>query len=452
VWSTAERMRRLVRALPMVNTMTFAVWALLVGVLSIAMALTGTLLRRLPMSPAMFYLAAGVGLGPVGLGLLSPDPVADAGVLEHVTEVAVLISLFSVGLKLGPPRRGRRWSITLRLAFGSMLVTVAVLAVAAVLVLGLDPAAAVLLGALLAPTDPVLASDVQLESRDDRDRLRFSLTGEGGLNDGTAFPFVMLGLGLLGRHELGTAGWRWIAVDVLWAIAGGVVVGAALGTAVGKLVVHLRTRHQEAVGLDEFLALGLIAVASGAALLLHAYGFLAVFAAGVALRRATDRSRRGAAEDAASVAEEEAATHSARAGDVLTTAVGSFNAQLERFAELAVVLALGAMLPFVRLDGSVVLFLAVLFLVARPLAVILGLAGVAVPLRERALISWFGIRGIGSVYYLMYAIDHGLPDGLPQRLTEIALAAVAVSIVVHGVSVSPLMGLHASSNERAAAR
>lgn len=433
--------------------MTFAVWALILGVLAIAMALSGTLLKRLPLSPAMFYLAVGVGLGPVGLGMLTPDPSAHAGVLEHVTEAAVLISLFSVGLKLGAPRRGTRWDLTVRLASGAMVVTVALIAALAVLVLELEMGAAVLLGAVLAPTDPVLASDVQLEDRDDRDHLRFSLTGEGGLNDGAAFPLVMLGLGLLGRHELGTLGWRWVAVDVVWAIGGGLLVGAALGTLVGKVVVHLRTRFGEAVGLDEFVALGLIAVAAGAALLLRAYGFLAVFAAGMALRQVGDASRvrrASAPSRAPRVPDEEVATHSAHAGDVLTTAVGSFNEQLERFAELAVVVALGAMLPFARLDARVALFLALLFLAVRPLAVTVGMLGFPVPRRERALISWFGIRGIGTVYYLTYAIDHGIAPETAGALTGIALTVVAVSIVIHGISVTPLMSLHASRSPRRA--
>jgi NhaP-type Na+/H+ or K+/H+ antiporter len=204
--------------------------------------------------------------------------------------VAVLISLFSVGLKLGLPLSSRDWLLPVRLAFVSMALTVALIAVVGVLGLGLAPGAAILLGAILAPTDPVLATAVQVESSGDRDRLRFSLTGEGGLNDGTAFPFVMLGLGLLGLHDLGTAGWRWLAVDVVWATAGGLLIGSALGALIGRLVVYLRTRHQESVGLDEFLALGLIALAYGVAVVGHAYGFLSVFAAGLALRRVKEQS------------------------------------------------------------------------------------------------------------------------------------------------------------------
>jgi sodium/hydrogen antiporter len=123
----------------------------------------------------------------------------------------------------------------------------------------------------------------------DRDRLRLRLTGEGGLNDGAAFPFVMLGLGLLGLHDLGTGSWRWVAIDVLWATAGGLLIGGASGTLVGRLVVYLRSRHKESIGLDEFLALGLIALAYGLAVLSHTYGFLAVLAAGVALQRVRER-------------------------------------------------------------------------------------------------------------------------------------------------------------------
>jgi NhaP-type Na+/H+ or K+/H+ antiporter len=166
-----------------------------------------------------------------------------------------------------------------------MTLTVGMITLVGAFLLHLPWGAAILLGAILAPTDPVLASDVQVATPGDRDRLRFSLTGEAGLNDGTAFPFVMLGLGLLGLHPLGACGWRWLAVDVGWAVLGGLAVGGVLGTLVGRLVLYLRRAHQEAVGRDDFLVLGLITLSYGSALLLHTYGFLAVFAAALALRR-----------------------------------------------------------------------------------------------------------------------------------------------------------------------
>ncbi len=431
--------------------MTFAIWALIVGGLLIAMVLAGTLLKRLPLSTAMLYLAAGVALGPAGWAYLTPDPLVHAGLLERVTEVAVLISLFSVGLKLGLPLSHRHWLLPLRLAFVSMALTVALIALAGVFMLGLPIGGAILLGAILAPTDPVLASDVQVESSGDRDRLRFSLTGEGGLNDGAAFPFVMLGLGLLGLHDLGVGGWRWLVVDVVWATLGGLLIGGILGTLIGRLVVYLRTRHQESVGLDEFLALGLIALAYGFAVLAHAYGFLAVLAAGIALQRVREQSGRRHRTAASPIAQVMApaseqpaahATHADHASAYMMQAVQGFNEQIERIAELAVVLVLGAMLPLVQLPASTVGFLVLLFLAIRPVSVWLGLMGAELARDQRLMIAWFGIRGIGSIYYLMYAIQHGLPTPLAEQIVAITLAAVTVSILLHGISVQPMMNLY----------
>ncbi len=431
--------------------MSFAFWALIIGVLLILMVLSGTLLKRLPLSTAMLYLAAGFALGPAGWAVLTPHPLDHAGLLERVAEVAVRISLFSVGLKLGLPLSNRHWLLPLRLAFVSMTLTVALIAAVGVLGLGLPLGAAILLGAILAPTDPVLASDVQVESSGDRDRLRFSLTGEGGLNDGAAFPFVMLGLGLLGLHDLGAGGWRWLAVDVVWATVGGLLIGGALGALIGRLVVYLRTRHRESVGLDEFLALGLIALAYGVAVLCHAYGFLAVFAAGIALQRVKEQSGMvhvpvaGTAGQANGQAEEKTAghaTHDDHASAYMMQAVRGFNEQMERIGEFAVVLVMGALLPFTNLPVSVIVFLALLFLVIRPVSVWLGLLGAPVSRDQRIMMAWFGIRGIGSIYYLMYAVHHGLPRPLAEQITAITLAAVTASILLHGVSVRPMMHLY----------
>ena len=210
--------------------------------------------------------------------------------LSILTEVAVIVSLFTAGLQLRLPINRAEWGVALRLATVAMVLTVALITAIAFFVLGLPLGVAVILGAILAPTDPVLASDVQLKRATDTDQLRFVLTGEAGLNDGTAFPFVMLGLGLLGAHDIGAGGWRWWLVDVLWAVPAGLTIGAALGSIVGKIVLYLRQHHREAVGLDNFLAVGLIGLSYGTALYASSYGFLAVFAAGVALRR-VERTR-----------------------------------------------------------------------------------------------------------------------------------------------------------------
>ena len=425
--------------------MSFAIWALIIGILLITMALSGTLLKRLPVSTGMLYLAVGYGLGPAGWGLIALHPLADAATLERLAEVTVLISLFATGLKLSLPLSHRHWRLPVRLAFGSMALTMALIAAVGLFGFGLSLGAAVLLGAILAPTDPVLASEVQVEGMHDHDRLRFSLTGEGSLNDGTAFPFVMLGLGLLGLHDLGTAGWRWFAIDFCWAIAGGLLIGGALGALLGKLVVYLRTRHQEAVGLDEFLALGLIALTYGVAQLSHTYGFLAVFAAGLALQRVKEQPAAnrlplvGVLGFRNRHAHKEFATDTAHASAYLTQAVQGFNEQLERVAELSIVLVVGALLPTTQVPLGAGWFLPLLFLVLRPVSVELGLLGSLVACHQRILMAWFGIRGIGSIYYLMYAINHGLPRSLAEGFIAITLTTVAVSIVLHGLSVTPLM-------------
>jgi len=425
--------------------MAFTLWCILLGVLLIVMTMGGSFIARLPLSAAMLYLAVGYGIGPAGLGLVTLDSLQDAALLERLTEIAVLISLFSVGFRLELPLSDARWRIPIRLASVSMWITMAAIAALGVLALDLSWGAAVLLAAILAPTDPVLASDVQVANPGDRDRLRFGLTGEGGLNDGTAFPFVMLGLGLLALHDLGAGWWRWFALDVVWAIAGGLAIGSVLSMLVGRAVLHLRTRHREPLGTDEFIAFGLIALTSGIAVLCHTNGFLAVFAAGVALRRIDARPAAHMNVTLSLDAPTTMPMHdpdTERPADApahMMLGVQRFNSQLERFAEVGIVLTLGTLLVAVELRRDMLWFVPVLFLIIRPFAVYVGLIGTNVPRRARALTAWFGIRGIGSIYYLMYAITHGIEPALAKQLLSITAAVVVTSIVAHGISVTPLM-------------
>lgn len=421
------------------------VWFVVTGLLFIGMALSGSAISRWPVTTAMLYLAVGVLLGPHVAGLLHLDVGTDAGALERVSELAVIVSLFTAGLKLRIPVLDRRWLIAVRLAVASMAITVALVATAVVVVLGLPWGVGIIVGAILAPTDPVLASDVQVEHPFDQNRLRFALTGEASLNDGTAFPFLMLGLGLLGLHDLGSGFWRWVAIDVLWATAAGLGVGAALGTAVGKLVLYLRRTHREAVGLDDFLALGLIALAYGIAIACHAYGFLAVFAAGLALRgverQASVRTRQSPAEltERAGLSEEEAAVHPDKAPAYMAQAVLAFNEQLERIGEVAIVVVVGALLSPALLTWRALWLIPVLFVIIRPLSVVIGLAGAGVTRQEMVLSGWFGVRGVGSVFYLAYALVHGLPAPFRDDVVNLTLAVIAASVLMHGVTVTPLM-------------
>jgi NhaP-type Na+/H+ or K+/H+ antiporter len=431
--------------------MEYAIWAVLVGMLLVLMALSGTVLARLPLSTAMLYMVVGLAVSPLGLGLLDVDPRVQTNLLERLTEAILLVSLFVSGLKLSPGLRDWRWLPPLRLALTSMLVTVAGIAAVAHFLIGLPLGASVLLGAILAPTDPVLASDVQVHRPGDRDELRFALTGEGGLNDGTAYPFAMLGLGLMGLHELGDWGREWVLGDLLWASVAGLAAGALLGLAIGKLVLFLRREHKEAVGLDDFLALGLIALSYGTAVLLQGNGFLAVFAAGVALRQ-LEQSERPTGTSEAVVAQAAVATNQSlaeaaavdrrHAPAYMAQAVLAFIEHIERIGELAIVIVIGAVLAAVKWHHAVWWFVPLLLLVIRPVSVAVGLLGGTVSRERRWLIGWFGIRGIGSMYYLVFALNRGIDGQLADQLVALTLSVVVTSIVVHGISVTPLMALY----------
>jgi NhaP-type Na+/H+ or K+/H+ antiporter len=453
--------------------MDIASWSAVVGLLLLVMALGDSLLSRLPLSTSMLYLAVGVAISPLWLGWTRASLASDTKMLEHIAEVVVLLSLFGSGMKMSLGLHDGRWLLPVRLAVVSMIATVALIAAAGVAWLGLSLGAAILLGGMLAPTDPVLASDVQLAHPADRDRLRFSLTGEAGLNDGTAFPFVLLGLGLLGLHDLGGSLWRWFAIDVLWGVGGGIAMGTLLGTLVGELVLYLRRTHREAVGLDNFLALGLIGLTYGVASIAGGYGFLAVFAAGVALRRVEQResaaagagvptsektaeTRRRRSADVAAKAHadpdashaEQAATHARHAPAFMAHAMLSFNEQIERIGEVAAVVAIGMLLWALEWHSVSWLFVALLVLVIRPMSVAVGLVGSRTSAPQRGLIGWFGVRGVGSLYYLAYAMSHGLPKDLAAQMAALVLAVVVVSIVVHGVSVTPLMSFYERRKSR----
>ena len=423
----------------------FTLGCVIFGLLLIAKTLGGSFINRLPLSAAMIYLGVGIAIGPIGIGLVRLDALDNRVLLERLTEVAVLISLFTAGMKLELPLNNPRWRIPVQLATLSMIVTVAAITAIGMYGLGLSLGAAVLLGAILAPTDPVLASDVQVANPKDRDRLRFGLSGEGGLNDGTAFPFIMLGLGLLGVHELGEGGWRWWTVDVLWAVTGGLGLGYLLGALVGRTIIYLRMRHREALGSDEFIALGLIALTYGVALLCQTYGFLAVFAAGLALRRIDDSKASNpvtppeTAKAASGLSPEDQAASGAEAPANMMNAVQRFNSQLESFVEVGIVLVVGVLLATIEFQRDMLWFVPVLFLLIRPLAVYIGLLGTHVKGSQRNLMGWFGIRGIGSLYYLLYAINHNIQPALAERLLSITLAVVVASVVAHGISVTPLM-------------
>ena len=423
------------------SVLTSAHWFLLVGWLLLVMGLTSATLKRLPVTPAIIYLAVGLLLGPTVLNVFHFNPLKQAALLQLLTEVAVLISLFSAGIKMPVPFSLARWRTPMLLATVSVAITVGLVAAFAYYLLDLPLGAGVLLGAILAPTDPVLATDVQIRHPEDHDQLRFTLTCEAGMNDGSAFPFVMLGLGLLGLHEIGAYGLPWVLVDVLWATIAGVVIGIASGVALAHLSWKLRGASPRSDLIYDFLGLGLIGVVYGLSVIAHAWGFLAVFFAAVALRQTELKFTKTQlpvvpVPDVIMPPPECAANETP-----LNVSEGSlvFKEHLERLSEVLLILLIGGMLFIDSWNWRAIALALFLFLVARPISVLISLWSTRAVWRMRGMVAWFGVRGIGSLYYLMYAVTHGLPEKLAVELIQFTLIVVTLSILAHGISVKPLM-------------
>jgi sodium/hydrogen antiporter len=337
------------------NVEPVTAWSLVIGFVFLLAALGRGPMRQWPVSMPAIYLLTGALIGPWGTGLLNIQLMSQVKIIETITEVAVLISLLSAGLQLKP--RWRHWRrAPLPLATVTMLITIACVAALGTFVLGLPLGAAVLLGAILAPTDPVLAKDVQVKHHDDTDKLRYALTGEAGLNDGAAFPFVMLGLGLLGHHQIGEFGWRWVSVDLLWATMAGLTIGWFNGYLLSRSVAWIKSVKESAAVSEEALTLGLIGLSYGAALLINAYGFLAVFAAGVAMRRYAEQSSEEPESDA------------------LMYTVTEVNELFGRIIEVSVVILVGALATSHWTMATDWWIAAIIFFVIRPLGVVVALA------------------------------------------------------------------------------
>lgn len=409
------------------------------GVLGLA-----ALLHRFEDYPFSFPILA-LTLGYVAfalpLGLTPPDPQEHGAFAVHLTEIGVIISLMGVGLKIDRLPHWRTWSSTWRMLGICMPLTIAGVAVMGWSMLGLTPAAAVLLGAALAPTDPVLASDVQVgepdaEVPDDsnpagreeasqeddpiekEDELRFALTSEAGLNDSLAFPFTYLALLMLAEGAA-PANWlgEWLLVDVAYRIVVGIAAGVALGLGLARILLRLpvdseREKMKAGVG-----ALAGTLLLYGVTECLGGYGFLAVFIGGLTIkhRQSTQQSHKS---------------------------LHTFAEQSEQLLMTGILIALGGAVAgglLAPLTWEAALLGVLLVFVVRPVAGLVGLLGEErLSGLDRVITSFFGIRGIGCLYYLAYGLQEG--SFLEEDLLWATCAfTVALSVCVHGVMAAPVI-------------
>ena len=379
-------------------------------------------LRRLPLSLAMICVGLGAGIFSFDILSFNPDPRTWDTVTERLTELVVIISLMGAGLKLDRPVSLKGWGPTWRLLAIAMPLTIAATAWLGVTGLGFSLAMALLLGAAMAPTDPVLASDVQTgpPKSGEENEVRFNLTAEAGLNDALAFPFVNLAI-LVSLS--GAAVWagqglgEWLAIAVGWKLLAGGVMGWAVGKAMGWLFFHAHKRGLSRHA-DGLVAIGATFIAYAATEIVHGYGFLAVFVCALTIR-ASERE------------------------DDFHEEMHDFAEQIERLLMMLVLVLFGGALANGLLDAltwtDVAIGLAILFIV-RPVFGYLSLIGSPLLNQDKVMLAYLGIRGLGSVYYVAYALNHG-SFGDSERLWAITGFVVLTSILVHGVTATPLMAL-----------
>lgn len=380
------------------------------GVSILATAVMPRLVSRLPVSMPMVFVGVGMILFTLPFDLDAPRPGADSVAVERLTELVVIVSLMGAGLKLNRRLGWRSWGSTWRLLGVTMPLTIAAIALLGMGMLALPVSAAVLLGAVLAPTDPVLASDVQIEGPEpgEDDEVRFALTSEAGLNDGLAFPFTNLAIALAAGGSW-YAGW--VVDDVLVKLFVGLVVGLVLGRGIGWLAFGSRSGQMFARSGQGFVALGATLAVYGITEILHGYGFLAVFVAAVTIRRSELHHE-------------------------YHQVLHDFAETLERLASILFLLLLGGSAVSGALSALTPAGLAVavlIVLLVRPVTGWIGMIGAPADRTERLAIAFFGVRGMGTIYYLSHAVNEELFPRANQ-LWAVAVAAILVSIVVHGAT------------------
>ena len=387
------------------------------GLVALGMALLPRLLHQRPLSFPLIYVAVGWALFSLPVRLPTIDPLVSEKAALHLTEAGVIVALFGVGLKVGRPLSLKGWSQTWRLLGIAMPLTVGAAAGLAAWWLGFDVAPAVLFGAVLAPTDPVLASDVQQLSPQDEGpgEVRFVLTSEAGLNDALAFPFTMLALAIVVSGS-DPSGWlsTWLAVDVVYRLAVGLALGWVFGRVLRAAVFRVPLGDRRLAETGE----GLVAIAGtfltyGITELAEGYGFLAVFVAAQVLRSyETDHDYHDVVHD--------------------------FSEQIERLVNGVILVLLGAAISdglLAPLTWEMVAVAVAMLLVVRPLCSTIALGGTS---DGRWIMSFFGIRGVGSFFYLAYALSKE-DFGVPEQLWAVVGFTVLLSITLHGLSAGPVM-------------
>lgn len=387
----------------------------IIGLAALTAAWIPALLSKINISYSIFYLALGFVLYSLSLDLPWPDPIWEEGLALRITELIIIISLMGTGLKIDHPFSFKEWKNPFRLVTFTMLLSIGAMSLIAWWFFGFDPASALLVGAVLAPTDPVLASDVQVgpPMQGKNDDVRFSLTAEAGLNDGMAFPFTWLAIGVAAFYNTGEP-WlgEWLWKDLLYRVGAGVAVGFILGKTIAYLLFNVSNKNN-ATPSEGFVAISSTLFVYGATELISGYGFLAVFVAAIVIRNY----------------EMDHEYHKE---------LHRFTDQTEKILLVILLILFGGSISIGILDSLTwtMALAAIMFVfLLRPLAGFLGLMGTGLDKSEKAAISFFGIKGIGSFFYLSFGLVHADFE-FTEEIWSFVAFVVLVSIIVHGLTAS----------------
>lgn len=391
----------------------------LVGFVALSISWVKHVTGLINISYPIVFLLLGIVLYLLVDELPWTSPYRSQTLTMHLTELMVIVAIMGTGLRIDVPFSLKRWNAPFRLISITMILCIGALVALGYWWLGWGLASAVLLGAVLAPTDPVLAGDVQVgpPNSDDRRRVQFALTGEAGMNDGLAFPFVWLAIGL----ALSSAGQdfsllEWAAYSVVYKIVAGIVCGYLVGRLVSYLFFHLPDRHNLMHVQQGLVALSATLLVYGVTELLHGYGFIAVFVTAITIRNK----------------EMDHEYHEK---------LHEFIGQIEHIL-LAVMLILfgGSLVDGIlgSLTWPAVVAGLVFLLLIRPLAGYVSMAGTTMPWQEKLAIGFFGIRGIGSFFYLAFALTE-VDFAFDEQLWSLVAFVVLVSVLGHGLTASYVM-------------
>ncbi|RXF67068.1 cation:proton antiporter [Arcticibacter tournemirensis] len=400
---------------------------LIVGLAAFGMAWMPALAKKTRISYSIFYVLIGFLLYRTFDFFPTPDPLRKESYTLHLTEIMVIISLMGTGLKIDRPFSFRGWKIPFLLVSVTMMLCIGGVAAIAFYFLGFDLPSSILLGAVLAPTDPVLASDVQVGPPHEKEKneVRFALTAEAGMNDGTAFPFTWLAIVVFMIQSGATPDLsEWLYKDLLYRIVIGIACGFIIARLVALLVFYLPKRKVFVEIRDGFVALSVTLIVYGITELVHGYGFIAVFVAAITLRNYEMH-------------------------DKYHTSLHSFTDQIERILLGIILLLFGGSLATGVLDAltwPLALFGIAFLLLIRPIGGMLTLLPVNLSMKEKTAISFFGIRGIGSFFYLAFGLskaDFKYADELWATLCFVVL----ISVIVHGATAAFGMRMVESEHE-----